>query len=192
MGRGCLLGERNGALPRLSQVRLRSSSGTESLVLSGRIIAVSLSWWRKLIRRYLVAYRCRPRSLGYRLRLDVLEDRTLLSLFPAVNQPLAMALEDFTGDGQPDLIAPNGRIGIGVLLNNGEGPFPQVVMEAMVVAAVAGAGVATEVALSAKRRPRSAQASYHPLRGPAACGSKAPRKNNLSPCKPRSVKGGTP
>lgn len=71
--------------------------------------------------------RAAPRALI----LELLEDRTLLSFFPAVpptlavsSFPQAVATGDFNGDGKLDLVvANNGSGSVSVLLSNGDGTF---------------------------------------------------------------------
>src|SRR5437870_1506412 len=64
--------------------------------------------------------------------LEILEDRTLLSLFTLPQSvflgngatPQSVAVADFNGDGKPDVaIANNGSHSVSVLLNAGNGAF---------------------------------------------------------------------
>ena len=87
----------------------------------------------------------RSRDIGKRIDIrsrtrvrpapEVLEDRVVLNLgglqtFPGGITPNgngfgpnAVAVGDFNGDGQPDVVVANGRSGISVMLNNGSGGF---------------------------------------------------------------------
>jgi hypothetical protein len=71
------------------------------------------------------------RQLGVRPRLEILEDRSLPSLFglqtsfaTGGSQPASVAVGDFNGDGMPDLAVANyASQNISVLLSNGYGTF---------------------------------------------------------------------
>src|SRR3954453_12866126 len=68
-------------------------------------------------------------GMGLRQRLEVLEDRTLLSFSQPINyavgsNPSSVAVGDFNGDGTPDLATANSLSNdVSVLLGNGAGTF---------------------------------------------------------------------
>ncbi len=87
------------------------------------------SWWRSLVPKAVVAPRRRPRWHGFRLGVDLLEDRTVPSFFTSLTfavgvTPVAEAVGDFNGDGKADLVVVNKfSNNVSVLLGNGNGTF---------------------------------------------------------------------
>ena len=69
------------------------------------------------------------RSKAACLRLEILEDRNLLSFLAPVNYnvelgPSFIAVSDLNGDGTPDIVTANdGANSLSVLLANGDGSF---------------------------------------------------------------------
>src|SRR5437016_2544608 len=81
------------------------------------------SWWERALRRP----GCRRNMwLGRVLKLEQLEDRTLLSVFSVGHNPVALVAGHFDQSGNADLAVANAKDGtVTVLLGNGGGTFQQ-------------------------------------------------------------------
>src|SRR5690348_6556820 len=88
------------------------------------------SWCRKFVRPSPRRKARRPRPGRYRLGVEALEDRTVLSFaaappsFPTGPDPHAVVAADFVGNGRLDLAVVNEQSNtVSVLLGNGDGTF---------------------------------------------------------------------